>query len=84
MVLLNNLRSPVLDSLELRYIVVPQSVDLGANTPNGRIVFAADGCNVWQIPTRGNLRVSGAAFYPAGKGAATIPKPFDLAPLFRC
>ena len=76
MVLINNLRSSILDSLSLRYIVVPQEVNLGDNTPNGKIVFAAGGCNVWQIPTRGDLRVNGAAFYPGWKLGGYNPETF--------
>ena len=76
MVLINNLRSPVLDSLALRFIVVPQSINLGDNTPDGTIVFSADGCDVWQIATRGDLRVNGAAFYPGWKAGGYRPETF--------
>ena len=62
MVLINNLRSPVLDALATRFIVVPQSANLGENTPAGRIIFSADGCDVWERPILGQLRISGAAF----------------------
>lgn len=76
MVLLNNLRSPVLDSLATRYIVVPQNLDLGANTPQGKIVFSADGCNVWERPIVGQARISGAAFSPGWKNGGYNPETF--------
>ena len=79
MVLINNLRSPVLDALALRYIVVPQALNLGQNTPlGGRILFAADGCNVWEVPIRGALRINGAAFYPGWKDGGYNPETFRL------
>ena len=76
MVLINNLRSPVLDALATRYIVVPQNLDLGANTPQGKIVFSAEGCDVWERPIAGNTRVSGAAFAPGFKNGGYNPETF--------
>ena len=76
MVLINNLRSPVLDSLATRYIVVPQSLDLGANTPQGKIVFSADGCSVWERQIAGQARISGAAFSPGWKNGGYNPETF--------
>ena len=76
MVLINNLNSPVLDELSLRYIVVPQSLNLGANTPKGKIVFSANGCNVWERPISGQLRINGAAFSPGWKNGGYNPETF--------
>ena len=76
MVLINNLRSPVLDSLATRFVVVPQSLDLGANTPTGKIVFSADGCNVWERQIVGQARISGAAFSPGWKDGGYNPETF--------
>ena len=76
MVLINNLNSPVLDDLALRYIVVPQAINLGANTPKGVIVFSADGCDVWERPLGGQLRISGAAFSPGWKNGGYNPETF--------
>lgn len=77
MVLLNNLRSEILDSLLVRYVVVPQNEELGANTPTGQIVYSADGCNVWErpLPAMGT-KVSGAAFYPGWKDGGYNPETF--------
>ena len=76
MVLINNLNSPVLDALALRYIVVPQNLNLGANTPAGKIVFSADGCDVWERPIAGQLRINGAAFSPGWKNGGYNPETF--------
>ncbi len=76
MVLINNLQSPVLDALALRYIVVPQGLNLGANTPDGVIVLRADGCDVWERPLAGQLRISGAAFAPGWKNGGYNPETF--------
>ena len=76
MVLINNLNSPVLDDLALRYIVVPQAINLGDNTPKGKIVFSADGCDVWERPLAGQLRISGAAFSPGWKNGGYNPETF--------
>lgn len=76
MVLMNNLNSPILDALATRYIVVPKSLNLGANTPKGKIVFSADGCNVWERPLAGQLRISGAAFSPGWKNGGYNPETF--------
>ena len=78
MVLLDNLRSPVLATLSVRYIVVPQSLNLGANTPDGQILYRADGCNVWQVRGQSDLRVNGAAFYPGWKNGGYNPETFRL------
>ncbi len=78
MVLINNLNSQVLDSLALRYIVVPQSLDLGDNAPKGKIVFSADGCNVWERPLAGQARINGAAFSPGWKNGGYNPETFRL------
>ena len=78
MVLLNNLRSPILPTLGVRYIVVPQGLNLGANAPDGQIVFSADGCNVWEVRAPGQLKVSGAAFYPGWKDGGYNPETFRL------
>ena len=75
-VLINNLNSPVLDSLATRYIVVPQSLDLGDNAPQGKIVFSADGCNVWERPLQNGARISGAAFSPGFKNGGYNPETF--------
>ena len=76
MVLMNNLNSPVLDALSLRYIVVPQGMNLGDNKPQGVIVFRADGCDVWERPLAGQLRISGAAFAPGWKNGGYNPETF--------
>ena len=76
MVLLNNLRSSILPSLRVRYIVVPQALDLGRNAPDGQIVYSADGCNVWQIETPSQLFVNGAAFVPGWKQGGYNPETF--------
>jgi len=66
----------VLDALALRYIVVPQGLNLGANTPDGVIVLRADGCDVWERPLAGQLRISGAAFAPGWKDGGYNPETF--------
>ncbi len=76
MVLINNLNSPLLDALALRYIVVPQAINLGGNAPKGKIVFSADGCDVWERPLAGQLRISGAAFSPGWKNGGYNPETF--------
>ena len=76
LVLINNLRSSVLDDLNLRFIVVPQSVNLGANTPDGQIVFSADGCNVWERPQGAPSRLGVNAFYPGWKAGGYAPETF--------
>ena len=78
MVLINNLNSPVLDSLATRYIVAPQNLNLGTNTPKGKIVFSADGCNVWEREIVGQARISGAAFAPGWKDGGYNPETFRL------
>ncbi len=76
MVLINNLRSPVLDALALRYIVVPQGLPLDADKPEGKVVFSADGCDVWERPLAGQLRINGAAFTPGWKNGGYNPESF--------
>ena len=76
MVLLNNLRSSILPTLRVRYLVVPQEINLGQNTPDGRIVYAANGCNVWEVGAPGQLFVSGAAFGPGWKMGGYQPETF--------
>lgn len=76
MVLINNLRSQILPTLRVRYIVVPQEIDLGDNRPDGTIVFAADGCNVWKVETPSQLFVNGAAFFPGWKRGGYNPESF--------
>jgi hypothetical protein len=71
-VLLNNLVSPVLNSLAVRYVVVPQV----ATIPDGigKVVFSADGCDVYERVLNDNLRVNGAAFYPGWKEGKYKPE----------
>ena len=76
MVLINNLNSPVLDALSLRYIVVPQGINLGDSKPQGVIAFSADGCDVWERQISGQLRINGAAFMPGWKNGGYNPETF--------
>ena len=56
--------------------MVPQNLDLGAEAPQGKIVFSADGCDVWERPVAGGTRVSGAAFAPGFKDGGYNPETF--------
>jgi hypothetical protein len=76
MILLNNLEATtLLDTLAVRYVVVPE----GMEVPNASKAFRAEGCVIWQrvLPSGGN-RVSGAAFYPGWKNGHYEPESFRL------
>jgi hypothetical protein len=76
MVLLNGLSPALLDSLAVRYVVTLQTMppqNLAAQK-----VLSANGCDVWQRPIEGQLRVSGASFYPGWKEGKYQPETFRL------
>lgn len=65
MVLLNSLSPSLLDSLAVVYVVTLQSAPPA--TAPGTKVLSVDGCDVWKRELQGEMRVSGAAFYPGWK-----------------
>lgn len=81
MVLLQTPSPSLLDSLSVRWIVLPQAAPPknGAALQNARKVLSANGCDVYErsLPLNGT-RVGGEAFYPGWSAAGFTPETFRL------
>ena len=78
MVLMNHLDTPndtVLDSLNVRYVVLPSDSQL--EVPGASAVLTADDCTVWQrAPAQDGPRVNGSSFTPGWDGGVYQPESF--------
>ncbi len=82
MVLLQTPSPALLDSLSVRWVVLPQNAappENGTALQNARKVLSVNGCDVYERPLPLNgTRVSGEAFYPGFSAAGFTPETFRL------
>lgn len=78
MVFVNNLQSPALDALDVRFVVVPEILPETMVVPNAREVLRSDGCVVFErhrvldsVPQK-----SGRDFFPGWTGDKYNPSSF--------
>jgi hypothetical protein len=74
MILINNVQSPALVALNVRYVVALETQEL----PLDNKVFSADGSAVYQLPLANVMRKNGADFYPGWKDGKYQPETFRL------
>ena len=80
MVFVNNLQSPALDALDVRFVVVPETARETIVVPNAREVLRSDGCVVFQRNRvlDSTRQTSGRDFFPGWTGDKYNPTSFRL------